>query len=315
MKIVMTTRMRRRTIVAIALAAGLLASGACSRLKPLNPLRLIPHKSAPGPGADVVVASHSDPDTVRGALDAALLQNEVRLAKHPRNVSLLVSTCKQYTQYALWFVQADAEAARFEDRERARTLSERAFRLSERGKDFCWRALDKRFKHIAEDLKPEPDRALRHAKRGDVPLLYWSALSLHAAIAIGGVDHAELLSDAPMVRSLVDRALTLDETWNRGALHELMITIEGQSPDAAAYERARKHFDRAVQVQQGLSPGPYVALALVAAGQRNRAELERLLNEAIAIDPEKDPANRLFSLLSRQRARLLLAHAGAVISR
>lgn len=311
----MTADVLRRAVIAIGLAAIVAGSGGCSRLKALNPLRLIPHKSAPNPAPDVVVASHTDADTVRGALDAALLQNEVKLAEHPRNVSVLLSTCKQYTQYALWFVQPDAEAARFDDRDRARGLMERAFRLSERGRNFCWQALDARFKRITVELKPNPDSALRKAKRGDVPLLYWAALSLHTAIATGGVDHAQLLSDAPIVRSLVDRGLTLDETWNRGALREFMISLEGESTDSGAYDRARRHFDRAVQVQQGLSPGPYVALAMVAARNRNRAEFERLLNQAIAIDPEKDPANRLFSGLSRQRARVLLAHAAAVISR
>ena len=52
--------------------------------------------------------------------------------------------------------------------------------------------------------------------------------------------------------------------------------------------RARQHFDRAVALQKGQSPGPYVALATgVAVPARNRAEFESLLKQALAVDPER----------------------------
>ena len=57
-------------------------------------------------------------------------------------------------------------------------------------------------------------------------------------------------------------------------------------------------------MQKGLSPGPYVALATgVAVPAQDRAEFERLLKEALAIDPEKDPSNRLVTLVTQRRAR------------
>ena len=72
-------------------------------------------------------------------------------------------------------------------------------------------------------------------------------------------------------------------------------------------ERARAHFKTAVEIQKGLSPGPYVALATgIAVPAQDRAEFERLLKEALAIDPEKDPSNRLPTLITQQRARQLL---------
>ena len=39
---------------------------------------------------------------------------------------------------------------------------------------------------------------------------------------------------------------------------------------------------------------------------QDRAEFERLLKEALAIDPEKDPSNRLVTLVTQRRARVLL---------
>ena len=141
-----------------------------------------------------------------------------------------------------------------------------------------------------------------------MPLLYWSAASLGAAISLGGIDHPELLIDWPVVRALGERALALDETWGNGAIHELMMTVESQG-DAlgGSEERARQHFARAVEIQKGLSPGPYVGLALgLVKSKQDREEFEELLERALAIDPAKDPSNRLVTLITQKRARLFL---------
>ena len=48
-----------------------------------------------------------------------------------------------------------------------------------------------------------------------------------------------------------------------GTLHELLMTVESQGEAmGGSEERARQHFARAVQVQKGRSPGPYLGLAL-----------------------------------------------------
>ena len=100
----------------------------------------------------------------------------------------------------------------------------------------------------------------------------------------------------------------MNNAWNKGAVHELMITLDSL-PEALGgnAERAREHFKTAVAIQKGLSPGPYVSLALgVSVPNQNRVEFEQLLKSALAIDPEKDPSNRLVILLGQKRARVLL---------
>ena len=263
------------------------------------------------------VTSHNDPELVRGALDFALITNESLLASIPRHEPLLTTTCSQYTQYAFGFVQADAEEAQFADFERSLVLSARALKLAMRGRDFCWRALDVRFKGIAAHLKADPAAAVRGAKREHVPLLYWSAASLGAAISIGGLDRPDLLIDWPVVRALAERALALDDTWSRAALHELMITVESQGEAlGGSEERARRHFARAVEVQGGRSPGPYVALAMgISKANQNREEFERLLTQALTIDPDDEPNVRLVTLLAQKRARFLLDNIDDLIVR
>jgi len=69
-----------------------------------------------------------------------------------------------------------------------------------RGRDYCLRALDVRFKGIGPRLLADPTPALAPAKKEDVPLLYWSAASWGAAIALG-IDRPDLVIDLPTVRA------------------------------------------------------------------------------------------------------------------
>jgi predicted anti-sigma-YlaC factor YlaD len=261
------------------------------------------------------ITSHDDPDLVADALPFALLLNESLLASVPKHERLLTATCGQYTQYAFGFVQVDAEAAQFDDYERSKYLTSRALKLALRGRGYCWRALELRFPGVSARLAAEPSAAVPNPKKADVPLLYWSATSLGAAVSLGGLDRPELLINWPVVRALAERALALDSAWSRGALHELMITVESQGEAlGGSEERARTHFARAVEIQKGLSPGPYISLALgIAKGKQDRAEFEKLLQQALAIDPDADPDNRLVTLIMQKRARLLLAHIDDLI--
>ena len=89
-----------------------------------------------------------------------------------------------------------------------------------------------------------------------MPLLYWMAASWGSAIALG-VDRPDLVIDMPTVRALAERAIALDETWSRGTLHEMFVSLDSLSPALGGNpERARMHFTKAVELQKGLSPGP-----------------------------------------------------------
>ena len=261
------------------------------------------------------ITSHDDPELVADALPFALLLNESLLASVPKHERLLTATCGQYTQYAVGFIQVDSEAAQFDDYERSKHLSDRALKLALRGRGYCWRALEVRFPGVSARLVADPATAVPQARKDQVPLLYWSAASLGAAVSLGGLDRPDLLINWPVIRALAERALALDSAWSRGALHELMITVESQGEAlGGSEERARAHFARAVEIQKGLSPGPYMSLALgIVKGKQDRAEFEKLLQQALAIDPDADPDNRLATLITQKRARLLLAHVDDLI--
>jgi hypothetical protein len=255
-----------------------------------------------------VFTRDDDPDLIRDATPFALKLYESLLESVPTHVPLLVSTCSGFTQYGYAFLEAEADGLDASRRNEATALRERALKHYLRGRGYCLRGIDARLgKGSSQALLGDPAPLLQKAQKTDVPLLYWSAASWGAAISLG-IDRPDLAVDFPTVRALADRALALDSGWNRGAIHELMISLDSL-PEALGGnpERAREHFKTAVDIQKGLSPGPYVALATgVAVPTQDRAEFERLLKQALEIDPEKDPSNRLVILVTQRRARVLL---------
>lgn len=252
-------------------------------------------------------SSDNDPELIRESIPFALKLYESILASTPKHKELLIATCSAFTQYAYGFIETDAEVLGPAQYDESVKLKDRALKLYIRGKDYCMRAMDARWKGMTAQLMRDPATALKKASKKDVPLLYWTAASLGAAVSLG-LDKPELVVDLPTVRALAERAIALDETWSKGAIHELMISIDslpaalGGSP-----EKAKAHFDAAVKIQEGASPGPYVAYAsgvLVAA--QDRAGYEKMLNDALAIDPLKDPSTQLVTLITQRRAKALL---------
>ncbi|MDE0830304.1 MAG: TRAP transporter TatT component family protein, partial [Vicinamibacterales bacterium] len=87
-----------------------------------------------------------------------------------------------------------------------------------------------------------------------------------------------------------------------------LISLESLPPElGGSPERARAHFERAVELSGGLDAGPYVTFANgVSVPEENRAEFQELLTTALAIDPDEETSLRLLNLISQRRARSLL---------
>ena len=291
-----------RLLVALVLVACAAGSTGCS-------LKKMAVNTVANTLAEVGSTFTSDEDVklVGDALPFALKFYESILESTPRHQGLLLATCGAFTQYGYAYVETDAEALPSVRNAEIQALRDRALKLYLRGRGYCFRALNARFGEGTSDaLLQKPEAVVMKAKREDVPLLYWTAASWGAAISLG-LDRPEIAIDLPTIRVLADRALTLDDGWGNGTLHELFITLDSL-PEVLGGNpaRAKEHFDKAVALQKGLSPGPYVAMASSAVNNRDRAEFERLLKLALAVDAEKNPATRLVTLVTQRRARLML---------
>ena len=259
-----------------------------------------------------VYASDNDPELVREAMPFNLKTLETLLESSPEHPELLLMACSTFTQYAAVFIQADAEVAEWEnfDYELSARAKLRALNMYIRARDYCLRRVEVEYSGLSAQLRLSPDNAVSEFDLEDVETMYWLSASWGSAISLG-LDQPDLAADLPVVRALLSRALDLDEDYNRGALHGASITLEsvpellGGSP-----ERARAHFDRALELSSGLDASPYVALATgVSLAMQDRESFESLLDAALAVDPEADISIRLLNLVTQKRARLLLDHA------
>jgi predicted anti-sigma-YlaC factor YlaD len=171
------------------------------------------------------------------------------------------------------------------------------------------RGLEAAHDGFARRLRTDPAAAVRGAVAGDVPLLYWTSAAWGAAIALAK-DNAALLAEQGQVEAMIDRALELDEKFDAGAIHTFLVTFEMARPGAPGdpAARARRHFERAMELCGGAQAGPLVSLAeAVAVPKQDRKEFRALLQRALAIDPDAHPGWRLANLVMQRRARWLLA--------
>ena len=265
-------------------------------------------KALVGDGANVF-ASDDDPQLIAEALPFALKTFEALVQQDPENGDLLLTTCSSFTQYSYAFVELEAERLRPVDHRAARAERERAVALYLRARDYCLRALELRAAGTGEGLLRDTEGALEVFDRDDVPLLYWTAGAWGSAISTGR-HRTELMVDLDVVRAILTRALELDPTFERGALHDAMVALEAL-PEAmgGSYERARFHYRRAVELSAGQRAGSHLNWAwLVTIGRQDRADFERALEAALDIDPdEARPSDRLANTVNQDFARFLLS--------
>jgi predicted anti-sigma-YlaC factor YlaD len=261
-------------------------------------------------GGGTTFASDDDPDFIKAASPFSLKLMESLLAESPRHAGLLLATASGFTQYAYAFVHEDADELEETNFTAATAMHARARRLYLRARDYGLRGLDVAHAGMSAALRNNPRAAVAVATKDDVPLLYWTAAAWGSAISLSK-DNPDLIGDLPIVEALIDRALALDETFNAGAIHGFLIAYEPSRPtgEGDPFERARKHFERAVALSGGTQAGPFVSLAeSVDVPNQNVAEFRVLLARALAINPDANPDTRLVNLVMQRRARWLLAH-------
>jgi len=295
---------RLRALLVLLLLAWIAGSG-CSLLR-RSALNQVANAVA---GSGTTFASDEDADLVKAAAPFSLKLIESLLAETPQHQGLLSAAASGFTQYAFAFVQQEADELEARDLAAAEALRMRARRLYLRAQTYGLRGLEVNHPGFPNALLANPRAAVRAATKADVPLLYWTAIAWAAAISLSK-DNPELIAQIPAMEALMDRALELDESYYRGAIHTFLVTYEmsrqGAPGDPAT--RARTHFDRAMALSEGKNAAPLVALAeAVAVKQQDVKEFESLLNRALIINPNANPDTRLLNVVMQRRARWLLS--------
>lgn len=259
-------------------------------------------------GGGTTFSSDDDPQLVKAAVPFSLKLMESLLAQSPQHKGLLFATSSGFTQYAYAFVQQEADETEDKDLAAASEMRTRARKLYLRARNYGLRGLEVNHHGFEKALRANPVEAVKEARRADVPLLYWTAVSWAAAISLSK-DNPELIADLPIVEALIDRALELNEGFDYGSIHSFLITYEmsRQGLEGKPEDQARKHFERAVELSGAQLAGPFVSLAeSVSVQKQNIVEFKDLLHRALTINPDARPEWRLVNLVMQRRAKWLL---------
>jgi predicted anti-sigma-YlaC factor YlaD len=291
----------RLAALAILIAVGLSLGGCSVRKFAVDQLGSALSK---GGGA---FASEEDIEFAGAAVPFSLKLIESLLLESPRNPDLLLAAASGFTQYAYGWIQTPADFLEETDPTAARLGRERAARFYLRAHNYALRGLDAEVPGFSANWPHNADAALAAAVPGDVPMLYWAAASLGAAIS--ATKSPDLVVRVPEVAALFDRAFALNPDWNAGALHAFRVSLEPVRPGAGetGIKLAEEALAAAARVSGGTHAGALVAFAESVAVARQDAPLFRkLLQEALAIDPNAVPEQGLAIRIHQRRAKWLL---------
>jgi predicted anti-sigma-YlaC factor YlaD len=266
-------------------------------------------------GSGAAFASDEDPELIREAAPFSLKAMESLLEQNPAHVGLLTATSRGFVQYAYAFVQQDGEELEATNLKQSNEKLQRARGLYRRGRDYGLRALEVRYPGFRAGLRSNPRGAAALVRREDVALLYWSAAGWGALINLSKDDPATI-AEVPQMEALIDRALALDEAWEAGAIHAFLVSYEParQGVQGDRLVRSERHFERAMALSRGQQAAPLVALAeTVSVARQDRKQFEALLRQALAIDLDAAPTQRLANAVMQRRARWLLSRADDLI--
>jgi predicted anti-sigma-YlaC factor YlaD len=263
-------------------------------------------------GEGSAFARDDDPELVRDAVPFALKLMESLSDQLHDHVRLRLGMARGFTQYAYGFLQQPAELGAPPDQARAGMI--RARRLYLRARAYGLDGLKLARGVTPEELRTPP--GIARLETDDVPLLYWTLAPWAAAIAANKRD-LELVGDVPLIATLLDRALQLNDAFDQGALHEFAITFDPARPEGTTLQNQRKHFERCRELAQGEKISYLVTYAQAVSGPaQNKREYEALLKEAASFDVDQPKArkNRLANVLAQRRAVWLLAHLDDVFT-
>ncbi len=293
-----------------------------------------------GEGSAEVFSGDSDPVLVGDALPFALKMYESLLVSRPEHRRLLSVTGSAYISYANAFCHLPAGMEE-SWREQERQL-QRAVTLYLRGRDYSLRALEVRHTGFREALGNKNFDALYGmAGKDDVEDLYWAAAGWFGAIAAEGFNMRRM-QEISSAYALLILALEQNESFQNGAIHELLISVLPSAPKELRYradidpqgdivkaaeknyfesrkigtipedpfDAALHHFNRSVELSDGKLAGPFVACAeAVAVPMQDYGRFKEMLLQAGHVDIDELPESRLVNVLQKEKASWLLEHA------
>lgn len=251
-----------------------------------------------------VYLSDDDPELIAAALPFNMKTMETLLETNPNHRGLLLTATKSFILYTYAFVEPETRELAYVEFDEAEAVRFRAARLYRRAYRYGIRGLAVEHPGIGERLSVSPDEAAAELTLEDVPFAVWSAAALGGAIGVA-IDDPESTADIAVVGALLERALSLDEDFESGTIHEFLFSYEAGRLGGNV-EKARMHYDRALALGPSKKPSIWLSWAeSVSVAQQDRSEFLALVEQVLEFDVSAYPENRLLNILAQRRARWL----------
>jgi predicted anti-sigma-YlaC factor YlaD len=251
-------------------------------------------------------------------LPGVIKKNEARLKKRPDDQKLILETGSYYVMDANAFVQGPASMLPPEKYTERDAEYQKAKAMYLRGAEILEDGLEKRHPGIIQAAQaasgaaaPETPAGFERLTADDVPYIYWLTAAVLSAFSIDPLDLSTGMRVGE-VSALIKYAYRLDPDFNDGALDEFFILYYASLPEAMGgnLSLAKTHYERALEKTRGLSASPYVSWAQsVCIPAQDFPQFQHNLNEALRINANKNPSNKLLNVLAQRKARYLLDNA------
>jgi len=266
-----------------------------------------------GEGSSAVFTGDSDPKLVGDAIPFAIKIYEALLDSTPKHQGLMLVTGSLFVMYANAFVQGPAETLPQTEWQTREESLKRAKQLYLRGDTILYRALNQKYRGFSEAAVQENTLKtfLKKCKKEDAGLLYWAVAGGLAAFSIDVFDF-DLGARIPEWNLMIQRAYELDPDYGGSTLDEFLILFYGSLPELLGgdKERAKFHFQRALEKTGGNSAGAYISYAQsICIPAQDYETYKDCLEKALAIDPDVNVSTRLVTIISQRKARWLLDNA------
>ena len=254
------------------------------------------------------LAEDDDLELVGDAMPFTLKLMEVLHDQAPENVGLYQALASGFAMYAMVYVQWPAEQLKYDDYAGMREGIERARGLFLRANGYAREGMELQHPGFNDLLAVDHQAALALATEDDVPMLYWLGTTWLAVISNSREDPA-IIGDLPVAAAIIHRCLDLDEDYNRGAIHELLISLEPSLPRPGGLDRAKEHYARAQELSGGVKAGTYISIAnATCIRAQDRPCYEDLLQQALDVDVDASPEDRLANIYAQEKAQFLMDH-------
>ncbi len=269
--------------------------------------------------ASAAVNTISDYEVAKAAAMAGLAQFEGMHFLGPDNEDALFLLTRSWSATGFGFIEDELEQAEDlygEDSELAEYHKARAVAAYNRAIFYGTKVLEKRHAGF-EDAKKNQDTmkawvAQFTSAEDDAPFLFWTAQAWLSKVNLLKDDSA-VVGELHVGVKMIERAVELDETYNKGSGHVVLGSYHART-SMAELDDAKKHFERAIELTKGsnlLAKYNYASKYFCNKSHDGTEAADKegyvkLLDEVVAAG-DLDPEQRLPNTIAKRRARRFLS--------